>query len=269
MQETNSPQSGNIARPPVVAILGHVDHGKTSLLDKIRNTNLTAREAGGITQSIGAWQVKAKNGKAITFIDTPGHAAFEGMRSRGAKIADLAILIIAADDGIMPQTKQSIQFIKDSKTPFLVAITKIDLPGAQVDKVKGQLLELEIVPEDYGGDIVVVPVSNKTGEGIDSLLEMIALMSELNEISGNPSGTMSAYILEAEKDPRRGVVVSIIVKNGTLKIGDMISAGEVNGKVRGLFDEARKPIREVGPSGSAEVIGLAALPEVGTEVKIQ
>lgn len=265
----SSQNSGIITRPPVVAVLGHVDHGKTSLLDKIRNTNITSREAGGITQSIGAWSVTTKQGKVITFIDTPGHAAFEGMRSRGAKIADLAILVVAADDGIMPQTKQSIEFIRESKTPFLVAITKIDLPGVSLDKVKNQLLELEIVSEEYGGDTVIVPVSNKTGEGIEHLLEMIGIMSEMAEISGDPKGQLEAYILEAEKDPRRGVVVSVVVKNGTLKIGDMITAQGVNGKVRGLFDDATHPISEVGLSGTAQVIGLAALPQVGSLVAIQ
>lgn len=258
-----------IARPPVVAILGHVDHGKTSLLDKIRNTSVTQKEAGGITQSIGAWQVVTKDGKAITFIDTPGHAAFEGMRSRGAKIADIAVLVIAADDGVMPQTKQSIEFIKESKTPFLVAITKTDLPGASIDKVKNQLLELEIVPEEYGGETVVISASGKTGEGIDHLLEMIGIMSEMHEISGSPKANLQAYVLETEKDHRRGVVFSVVVKNGTLKIGDMISVEGVNGKVRGLFDESGKGISEVGPSGTAQVIGLATLPQVGSLVAIQ
>ena len=271
MQEKNSHfaqlSASNIeARPPVVAILGHVDHGKTSLLDKIRNSNLTAREAGGITQSTGSFSIKTPKGQAITFIDTPGHAAFEGMRARGVDIADLAVLVVAADDGVMPQTKQSIEFIKKSKTPFLVAITKIDLPGAQIDKAKNQLLELEVVPEDYGGEVVVMPVSSKTGEGINELLDMISLLSEMNNISGDPKAPLEAYVLESGKDMRRGVVVNIIIKNGTLKVGDLVSADQVLAKVRGLFDEHKKPIQKLGLSESAEVIGFSTLPPVGAKV---
>lgn len=268
MQETSSQTSGKIARPPVVAILGHVDHGKTSLLDKIRNTNITAREAGGITQSIGAWQITISKGQKITFIDTPGHAAFEGMRARGAKIADLAVLVIAADDGVMPQTKESLEFLRASNTPFLVAITKVDLQTAQIDKVKNQLLELEVVPEDYGGQIIVLEVSSKTGKGVEELLEMLSLVGQMHNISGDPKGPLSAYILEAERDPRRGVVVSVVVKNGTLKVGETVIADQVSGKVRGLFDENKKPVKEIGLSTPAEVIGFATLPKVGSEVKV-
>lgn len=280
--QTNSKVSGNIARtpeglrarPPVVAILGHVDHGKTSLLDKIRNTNLTSREAGGITQTIGAWQIEISHkgnvrddfASKITFIDTPGHAAFEGMRARGAKIADLAVLVVAADDGVMPQTKQSLEFLRASNTPFLVAITKVDLQTAQIDKAKNQLLELEIIPEDYGGQTVVLEVSSKTGKGIEELLEMLVLMAEMNNITGDPTGPLSAYILETERDPRRGIVVSVVVKNGTLSVAQQITADGVSGKVRGLFDENKKAIKEVFLSMPAEVIGFAALPEVGAEV---
>ena len=259
---------------PIVAVLGHVDHGKTSLLDRIRNTNVIAREAGGITQSIGAWQIEIPRTKGarddfarkITFIDTPGHEAFQAMRARGAKVADLAILVIAADDGIMPQTKQSIEFIRESKTPFLVVITKIDLPTAQIDKVKNQLLELEIVPEDYGGETVVIPVSAKTGQGIEDLLEMISLMAELNNVSGSLSGNLEAYIIEAERDARRGVVVSTVLKNGTIKIGDFLNAEGVGGKARGLFDQNGIPIKEAGPGDPVEIIGLSALPAVGSLV---
>lgn len=267
--QKDSQTSGTVARPPVVAILGHVDHGKTSLLDKIRNSNLTAREAGGITQSTGSFSIKTSKGQAITFIDTPGHAAFEGMRARGANIADLAILVVAADDGVMTQTKQSIQFIRDSKTPFIVAISKIDLPGAQIDKAKNQLLELEIIPEDLGGDVVVLPISSKTGEGIEELLEMITLTSEMNNITGDPNGALEAYILESGKDMRRGVVANIIVKNGTLRVGDMMTADGISAKVRGLFDEQGKPLKELGLSQSAEVIGFSALPPVGAKVITQ
>lgn len=260
---TNSEKSGNIPRPPIVAILGHVDHGKTSLLDRIRNSNLVSKEAGGITQSTGGFSVKTPKGQEITFIDTPGHAVFEGMRVRGANIADLAILVVAADDGVMPQTKQSVQFLKNSKTPFLVAITKIDLPTSQIEKVKKQLLELEIIPEEFGGDIVILPLSSKTGAGVDDLLEMISLMAEMNNISGNPKSSLEAYVLESGKTASRGVVASVIVKNGTLKTGDTVFISSVSCKIRGLFDEQKKPVKEIGLSKTAEVIGFSEIPQAG------
>lgn len=284
MEQVQSTGTIKKLRPPIVAVLGHVDHGKTSLLDRIRNTNLTTREVGGITQSTGAWQVeisdkrevisgKQKDGghvssqvSSITFIDTPGHEAFQAMRARGARVADLAILVIAADDGVMPQTKQSLQFIRDSQTPFLVAITKIDLPTAQVDKVKNQLLELEVVPEDYGGDTVIVGVSAKTGEGIEALLEMLALMSEINEVSGDPNGELEAYIIEATKDSRKGVVVSLVLKNGTLKVGDILSSEGIEGKARGMFDSSHRPVERVYPGDPVELIGFSVLPVVGAKV---
>lgn len=255
--------SDTLGRPPIVAVLGHVDHGKTSLLDKIRNTNITAREAGGITQSIGAWQVQTPKGETITFIDTPGHEAFQAMRARGARIADLAILVIAADDGVMPQTKQSLEFIRQSQTPFLVAITKIDLPTAQIDRVKNQLLELEIVPEDYGGETVVVQVSAKTGQGIEDLLEMITLLAEINGVAGNSEASLEAYVVEAKRDARRGVTVSAVLKNGSLKAGDLLEAEGIAAKTRGLFDSLGKPVRKVCPGDPVEIIGFSALPGVG------
>lgn len=273
----------NSPRPPIVAILGHVDHGKTSLLDFIRNTNITAREHGGITQSIGAWQVTVSpkdeqssrenrgipDSNKITFIDTPGHEAFQAMRARGAKIADLAVLVIAADDGVMPQTKQSLEFIRESKTPFLVAITKTDLPTAQVDKVKNQLLELEVVPEDYGGETVVTQVSSKTGQGIDDLLEMISLLAEVVGVAGGAQEPLEAYIIEAKRDTRRGVTVSVVLKNGTLKTGDLLDAEGITGKVRGLFDQLGKLVGQAGPGDPVEIIGFSALPEVGAQVSNQ
>lgn len=265
MNQANT-QARSLPRPPVVAVLGHVDHGKTSLLDKIRETNITAREAGGITQSIGAWQVTTPKNQVITFIDTPGHAAFQAMRARGAATADVAILVIAADDGVMPQTKQSLEYIKDSQTPFLVAITKIDLPSADLGKVKNQLLELEVVPEEYGGDVVVVPVSSKTGEGIENLLDMVVLLVQMHGLKGQDSDELLAYVLETERDPRRGVVASIIVKAGVLKVGDTLWAEGTSGKVKGLFDAERKSISEVKAGSPAEVIGFEALPPVGAVI---
>ncbi len=261
--EKNSSTQVSSVRPPVVAILGHVDHGKTSLLDKIRNTNITAREAGGITQSIGAWQVTTKTGHTITFIDTPGHAAFSNMRSRGANIADVVILVVASDDGVMPQTKESIKFIKESNTPYIVALTKSDVAGAQPDRAKGQLLENEVIVEGYGGDIPVVSVSSKTGEGIDDLLEIISLVAEVSEIKGNAKNELEAYIIEAELDSRRGVVVSAIVKDGTLSVGQEVEAEDVSAKIRGLFDQNQKPVKEAKPGDPIEILGFSQVPPVG------
>lgn len=252
-------------RPPIVAILGHVDHGKTSLLDRIRKTNVTAREHGGITQSIGAWQVEI-SGHKITFIDTPGHEAFQAMRKRGAKVADLAVLVVAADDGVMPQTKESLEFIRESKTPFIVAITKIDLPTAQIDKVKNQLLELEVVVEDYGGETVVVPVSAKTGEGVEDLLEMISLSAEIASVAGSAQASLEAYIIEAKRDARRGVTVSLVLKNGTIETGDLLLAEGIPGKARGIFDQNGKVVNVAIAGDPVEMIGFSTLPAVGSLV---
>src|SRR3989344_3500760 len=199
-------------RPPIVAVLGHVDHVKTSLLDKIRNTNITAREAGGITQSTAAWQVKTKEGKEITFIDTPGHEAFSAMRSRGASVADIVILVIAADDSLMPQTIESLKFILESKTPYVVAITKTDLPGANPEKVKGDLANAGVFLEGRGGGVACVEVSSVSGAGIEDLLEIISLLGEVNEVSGDPNGALVAPIIEARLDKRRGSSVQAIVR---------------------------------------------------------
>lgn len=256
----------NQTRPPIVSILGHVDHGKTTLLDKIRNTNITAREAGGITQSIGAWSVTTSTGDTITFIDTPGHQAFHGMRLRGADVADIVILVVASDDGVMPQTKESIKFIKETKTPFIVAMTKSDAPGANPEKVKTQLLENEVFVEGYGGDTPIVQVSAKTGAGIDDLLEMISLVAGVNEIKGDKEGTLEAYIIESEMDARRGVVVSAVVKAGTLKTGTEIEAEGVLGRVRGLFDQNQKLQKEVLPGFPVQILGFSEVPEVGAIV---
>lgn len=272
--------SNTSVRPPIVAVLGHVDHGKTSLLDKIRNTSIAAREAGGITQSIGAWQVtwppeqdKSSRGseasrgiqdpRKITFIDTPGHAAFNNMRSRGAKLADIAILVVAADDGPMPQTKESLEYLREAQTPFIVAITKVDLPTAQVEVVKGKLAQEGVLLEGRGGDIVAVEVSSQTGQGINELLEMLSLTSELLELKANPEGSVEAVVVETERDARRGPVVSCVVKDGTLKVGSLIGAEGIKTKVRGLFDENGKSITEALPGTPTEVLGFDQLPPVG------
>lgn len=254
------------SRPPIIAVLGHVDHGKTSLLDKIRNTQVAAREAGGITQSIGAWQTKTKEGRVLTFIDTPGHAAFNQMRSRGAKLADIAILVVAADDGLMPQTKESIQYLNEAKTPFVVAITKIDLPTALAESAKGSLAKEGVLLEGWGGDTPVVEVSSKTGKGIDDLLEVILLMADVQDIKADPEGEIEAVILETERDASRGPVVAGIVKNGTLKIGQDIGAEGIKARIRGLFDQDRKPVKEAPPGTPVEILGFADLPSVGSVV---
>lgn len=253
-------------RPPIITILGHVDHGKSTLLDKIRNTNLVAKEHGGITQHIGAYQV-THNGKIITFIDTPGHAAFEKMRSRGAKVADIAVLVIAVDDGIMPQTDEAIRHIQSAKVPLIVAINKIDLPGinvkVQLEKVKKQLSDKGILVEEYGGDAPVVPLSAKTGKGVDKLLEAILLVAELNEIKGDPNLAAQGVVIEASLDKFKGAIATILIRNGILKKGDQIMVGGVKGKVRGMFDFSGKAVDQAGPSMPVEVLGWEAIPAVG------
>lgn len=259
-------QHGN-TRPPIVAVLGHVDHGKTSLLDKIRNTNLAAREAGGITQSIGAWQVKTPRGDKITFIDTPGHEAFAKMRARGAKVADIVILVVAADDGVMPQTAESLQYIKEAKVPFLVAITKVDLPGVSLEKVKTQLVNNGVMLEGLGGDVVAVEVSSVTGQGVEELLEMISLVAQMNDIKGDSGNFLEAPVVETLLDRRRGPVVRAIVRDGTLRTGDIIGADGISGRVRGLFDENRKPRDEATPGMPVEILGFEKLPPTGAVLK--
>lgn len=256
-------------RPPIVAILGHVDHGKTTLLDSIRKTNIAAREAGGITQSIGAWQISTKNGKKITFIDTPGHEAFREMRSRGARVSDIAVLVVAADDGVMPQTKESIQYIKSAKTPFLVAITKIDLPSAKPEKIKTQLLEEEVLLEGYGGDVPAVEVSGKTGKGVEDLVEMILLLAEVNGVEADIQGNLEAPVIEAKLDRRRGVVVHAVLRNGKIKVGDEVEAEGIIARVRGLFDETQKPLKEALPGMPVEILGFSKIPLVGSILQIK
>lgn len=253
-------------RPPIVTILGHVDHGKTTLLDYIRKAQVAAKEHGGITQHIGAYQV-GHDSKLITFIDTPGHAAFEKMRSRGAQVADIAVLVVAADDGVMPQTTEAIKHIKEAKIPLIVAVTKIDLPGVnlkiQLEKIKKQLSDQEILIEEYGGDVPLVPLSAKTGEGVDKLLEMIGIVAELNEIKGDPSLAAAGVVIESSLDKFKGAVATILVRAGTLKKGDTILLNGVKSKVRGLFDYSGKSLEAAGPATPVEVLGLEEVPAVG------
>jgi translation initiation factor IF-2 len=253
-------------RAPVVTILGHVDHGKTSLLDAIRTTKVAAGEAGGITQHIGAYQVEV-DGKPITFIDTPGHAAFTAMRARGAQVTDVAILVVAADDGVMPQTIEAINHALAAGVPIIVAINKIDVPGANPDRVKQQLTEHNIVVEEYGGDVVSVPVSAIRGDGIRDLLDSINLVAEIQELKANPDRPASAVVVEAELDPSRGPIATVLVQAGTLRQGDAVVVGETSGKIKAMFDELGNRVREAGPSTPVIVMGLVAVPEAGERIR--
>lgn len=253
-------------RQPIVTVLGHVDHGKTTLLDTIRKSNVTAREAGGITQSIGASIVQTADGKKITFIDTPGHAAFSGMRSRGAKVADIAILIVAADDGLMPQTKEAIGFIREAAIPFIVCFTKIDLPNANVDSAKASIEREGVYLEGRGGDIPFVEVSAKEGKGVKELLDLIALVADVNDIISDQDGELEAVVIETAKD-NRGPLASVVVRNGNLAVTTEIKAGELTAKVRGLFDYLNKPVKKVAPGEPALILGFSDVPEVGTVIR--
>ncbi len=253
-------------RPPVVTVMGHVDHGKTTLLDYIRNTKVAEREAGGITQHIGASVVEAETSegkKRIVFLDTPGHEAFTAMRARGAQVTDIAVLVVAADDGVMPQTVEAINHAKAAGVPIIVAINKIDKPGANPEKVKQELTQHGLIPEDWGGDTVMVPVSAKTGEGVDELLEMIALQAELMELKANPNKPARGVVLEAKLDKKRGPVATLLVQSGTLKVGDALVAGLYAGKVRAMFDDKGKQIKEAGPAIPVEILGLEGVPLAG------
>lgn len=262
VEEADSNAEGNATRPPVVTIMGHVDHGKTSLLDAIRQTQVTAQEAGGITQHIGAYMV-THQGKEITFLDTPGHEAFTAMRARGAQVTDIVILVVAADDGIMPQTVEAINHAKAAKVPIIIAINKMDKPNADPDRVKQELTQHEIVPEEWGGDAIIVPVSAVTKQGIDTLLEMILLVSEVEDFRANPDVMAKGTIVEAKLDKGRGPVATVLVKNGTLKIGDTIVAGTVFGRVRAMMDDKGARIDAAGPSHPVEVLGFNDVPEAG------
>ncbi len=251
-----------LSRPPVVVVMGHVDHGKTSLLDVIRKTNVTAREAGGITQHIGAYQVNHQ-GKKIVFLDTPGHAAFTSMRARGAQVTDVAILVVAADDGVMPQTIEAINHAKSAKVPIIVAINKIDKPGANPEHVKQQLSELELIPEDWGGETIMVPVSAHQKTGIPTLLEMILLVAEMQELKANPNRAAQGAIIEAQLDKGRGPVATVLVQKGTLHIGDTIVAGFAYGKVRAMINDRGEKVKKALPSTPVEVLGLSDVPQAG------
>jgi translation initiation factor IF-2 len=258
----NEPADQLTARPPVVTILGHVDHGKTTLLDAIRQTNVVEGEAGGITQHIGAYQV-SHNGKTITFLDTPGHAAFTAMRSRGAQGADIVVLVVAADDGVMPQTREAYNHARAAKVPMLVAMTKIDRPNANTERVKKQLAELGLVPDDWDGDTIVVPVSAKQKQGIEDLLEAIQLVAENVQIQANPAGQVFGTVIEAERDKSRGVTATVLVQNGTLRMGDVLVAGTTHGRIRAMFDHRGEPVEEAGPSTPVSALGLNDVPAAG------
>ena len=251
-----------VQRPPVICVMGHVDHGKTSLLDAIRKTNVTDREAGGITQHIGAYTVNV-NGQKITFLDTPGHEAFTAMRMRGANSTDIAILVVAADDGVMPQTVEAINHAKAAEIEIIVAVNKIDKPGANIERVKQELTEYGLIAEDWGGSTVFVPVSAKSGEGIEQLLEMILLTAEVLELKANPDRRARGLVIEAELDKGRGPVATVLVQKGTLKVGDFISAGAASGKVRAMIDDKGRRVKEAGPSTPVEILGLGDVPNAG------
>jgi translation initiation factor IF-2 len=268
-EEVKEDEAGLQLRPPVVTVMGHVDHGKTSLLDAIRKTNVTASEVGAITQHIGAYQVEVpspddpKQMKKITFIDTPGHEAFTALRARGASITDIAVLVVAADDSVMPQTIEAIDHARAAKVPMIVAINKTDLPAANVDKVKQDLVQKGVVIEEFGGDVIAVPVSAKTGAGLDDLLEHILLVAEVGELKANPDVPAEGTIIESKKDANRGPMATVIVQKGTLRVGDIVGAGGSYGKVKAMFDDKGTRITEAPPSSPVEIMGLNIAPHPG------
>ncbi len=270
LSEAEEPAATSVeakTRPPVVTVMGHVDHGKTSLLDYIRRTKVAAGEAGGITQHIGAYHVETARG-VVTFLDTPGHEAFTAMRARGAKVTDIVVLVVAADDGVMPQTVEAINHAKAAEVPLVVAINKIDKHEANADKVKQELLAHGVVPEEYGGDSPIVPVSAKTGQGVDALLEQLLLQAEVLELKAPTDGPAKGVVIEARLDKGRGPVATILVQSGTLHRGDIVLAGAVQGRVRAMLDEAGKPVQAAGPSIPVEVQGLSEVPAAGEEVMV-
>ena len=262
LKEDEEAEETLVERAPVICVMGHVDHGKTSLLDAIRKTNVTDREAGGITQHIGAYTVKA-NDRKITFLDTPGHEAFTAMRMRGANSTDIAILVVAADDGVMPQTVEAINHAKAAGIEIIVAVNKIDKPSANIDKVKQELAEYELIPEDWGGSTIFAPVSAKSGEGIKELLDMVLLTADILELKANPKRKARGLVIEAELDKGRGPVATVLVQKGTLKVGDFISAGASHGKVRAMIDDKGRRVKEAGPSIPVEILGLNDVPNAG------
>ena len=262
LKEDEENEADMVTRPPVVCVMGHVDHGKTSLLDAIRKTNVTAKEAGGITQHIGAYVVEI-NGQKITFLDTPGHEAFTAMRMRGAQATDIAILVVAADDGVMPQTVEAINHAKAAGVEIIVAVNKIDKPSANVDRVKQEMSEYELVPEDWGGSTICVPVSAHTREGIKGLLEVILLTAEVKELKANPNRKARGIVIEAELDKGKGPVATVLVQKGTLKVGQNVAVGACFGKVRAMMDDKGRRVKEAGPSTPVEILGLNDVPNAG------
>ncbi|BEI76446.1 translation initiation factor IF-2 [[Ruminococcus] torques] len=262
LKEEEEDENMMVKRPPVVCVMGHVDHGKTSLLDAIRHSNVIDREAGGITQHIGAYVVEA-NGEKITFLDTPGHEAFTAMRMRGASSTDIAILVVAADDGVMPQTVEAINHAKAAGIEIIVAINKIDKPSANIERVKQELTEYELIPEDWGGSTIFVPVSAHTKEGIPELLEMVLLTAEVMELKANPNRAARGLVIEAELDKGKGSVATVLVQKGTLHVGDAIAAGSAHGRVRAMMDDKGRRVKEAGPSQPVEILGLNDVPNAG------
>ena len=267
MSNETQEKTEKVQRPPIVVVMGHVDHGKTTLLDYIRKTNVAGREAGGITQAMGAYEI-VRNGRKITFIDTPGHEAFSAMRSRGAQAADLAILVVAADEGVKPQTKEAAKILEDTKTPFVVAINKIDKTGGDLDKAKNDLMGANVFLEGFGGTVSYQGISAKTGDGVDALLDLVLLAADMEDLSSDPAAPASGYILEARRDPRRGLEVSAIVKNGTLRRGDFIQTQTAKGKVKILEDFLGTTVESAVPSAPAITIGFEELPLVGEEFTV-
>ncbi|HXG40706.1 MAG TPA: translation initiation factor IF-2 [Candidatus Limnocylindrales bacterium] len=255
-------------RAPIVTVMGHVDHGKTSLLDAIRATNVAAAERGGITQHIGASEVTTSDGRSIVFLDTPGHEAFTAMRARGAKVTDVAVVVVAADDGVMPQTLEAIDHARAARVPIVIALNKIDKPDANPDRVKNELAEAGVVIEEYGGDVPLVPVSAKTRQGIDDLLEVILLVADLLELKANPKRPAIGTVIEAELDKARGPVATVLVQTGTLRVGDVVAVGATYGKVRALENDKGKRVPKAGPSSAVRVLGLAEVPEAGDIVRV-
>ena len=262
-----SADTNRVTRPPVVTVMGHVDHGKTSLLDAIRNTRVAAGEAGGITQHIGAYQVEV-GGRKITFLDTPGHEAFTAMRARGAQVTDIAIIVVAADDGVMPQTIEAIDHARAAQVPIIIALNKIDKPGANPDHVKQQLADRDVVIEEYGGDVICVPVSAKKNIGLQDLLEMILLVADILDLKANPRGPAQGAIIEARMAANSGVTATALVHEGTLKVGDIIVAGALYGKVRAMFDDAGKRIPKAPPSLPVSLLGLSEVPDAGDRFEV-
>ena len=262
LREEEEKEEDMTKRPPVICVMGHVDHGKTSLLDAIRKTNVTDKEAGGITQAIGAYTVTV-NGQSITFLDTPGHEAFTAMRMRGANSTDIAVLVVAADDGVMPQTVEAINHAKAAGIEIIVAVNKIDKPNANIDRVKQEMTEYELIPVDWGGSTEFVPVSAKSGEGLENLLETILLTAEILELKANPDRNARGLVIEAELDKGRGPVATVLVQKGTLHVGDFISAGSSHGKVRAMIDDKGRRVKEAKPSTPVEILGLSDVPSAG------